>query len=1040
MLDTGASANFMDISLYNKLCKYRLIRNVEKIENNMKVITANGSEMVFDKKCTVKLRVNKFTWLEEFYVGKIYQFEVILGTPYISRSGLMIDLQQQIGIFKFAPQEKIDLIMENNFNASVNNCTVGFPQMIPEVDKLLKKYESVFTDKIGKALDLQVDLQLTDNTPVNIRPYPLSVPNVILMKDTIDNWLKEGIIKPSTSSYSSPAFLTKNGRLVINYTELNKKLVKVNYPIGDLQNMHQHLRNGQVFTVLDLNKAFLQCPLTERSRPLTAFSTSFGKYEFARLPFGLQAGSATLSYYMDQIFRDIKFKYVINFCDDIVIYSPDCESHVKHLDEVLKRLEAHKLTVNPKKAKFFCKKISFLGHVIENNTICVDPDRTAHIRNFPTPKRLKDLKRFIGGIMYWSRYIPNVAEICKPLNALKKKNAKFIWSPECDKAFNMLKERISNPPILQIADFSKEFIVQSDASKNAAAGCLLQRNDKGDLLPIAYHSKRFTNAELRFSIYEKEAYAALICIEKWREFLEVKPFKLMTDNQALSYVLNSKRKLGRLSRWTERLLDLPFEVIHIRGSENVIADALSRMYESEDEEANSPSGTQAKQDPNPPGSNKNTKRVNLMQTRGQNKRTAFHEPNMGNLFKNIPLVFEELEFHQKQNEECVKIAKSIEQKTNQKCYFKKNGIIMYNNGKGNSRIYLPENLINLVYSFYHETIFGGHVGKNRTISRIQEFFYNPELENKVSERVKSCKICLSSKGGNIKYEGTHYSNPALEPLDSWYIDLFGPLPVSKSGNKYVLIVVDGFTKYVWFHSLRNGTSSEIINRLQQIIANFSMPKAIVSDNAKCFTSEIFRKFLFRNFIRHRKLAAYRPNGNIAERYLRELSTMLRCYHHDSQNEWDRDLGNLQLTLNNAFNHSSDTTAFKLMFNFAANDPLLNSWRVRDFISSKLTPETRRRNMKKAVIYIKKSIAANKRRSKYFGIKSKHPFKINDLVLIKSHHLSKKADKFSRKLALKYEGPYRLIYFISEVTVLLQRVDDPSIVVKRHIVDLKMYYE
>lgn len=296
-----------------------------------------------------------------------------------------------------------------------------------------------------------------------------------------------------------------------------------------------------------------------------------------RVCFGLQVGSSVLSSYLDKVFNDIKFKYVINFCDDIIIYSKDKDNHLKDVKDVIGRLAKHKLTVNVDKARFFCQEISFLGHIIKNNTVTIDPERTIAVKNFPVPKNVKQVRQFTGMCSYWAKYIPRFADICVPLHALKKKGARFIWTTDCQNAFEELKKNISHPPILQLADFNKPFVLQTDASNRAAGGVLLQANEENDLLPVAYYSKKFNGNELKYSVYEKEAYSVILCVEKWHEFLEVQPFTLITDNQALSYVLNTQRKLGRLSRWVERLLNLPFTVEHRKGVDNILADTLSRL-------------------------------------------------------------------------------------------------------------------------------------------------------------------------------------------------------------------------------------------------------------------------------------------------------------------------------------------------------------------------------------------------------------------------------------------------------------------------------
>lgn len=1039
LIDTGASQNFISLHLYRKLKKLKMIKETNKWEGIIKA--ANEGEIKIFCECKVPIKIDSFSWTEKFLVIKERAYDMILGIPFLHNKSLTIDFGSKTCYFKFCPKKTIKLLENDSYNLlSMSEIQTDSSDMTEEINKLVNQYSEVFTDKIGEAIDLEVKLELNDHTPVCIRPYYLSPPSVTKMKKIIDEWLEQDIIEPSTSPYSSPAFLTAKDRLVVNYSELNKKLVKMDYPIGDLQNMHQHLQGASYYSVIDLNKAFLQCKLAPESRDITSFSTIFGKYRMKRVCFGLQVGSSVLSSYLDNIFHDIKFKYVINFCDDIVIYSPDKKSHLQHLKEVINRLAQKKLTVNVQKAKFFCREISFLGHLIKENSITIDPERTASVMKFPEPRTVKQVRQFTGMCGYWSKYISNYADICRPLHALKKKGAKFKWTPECQAAFDTLKAKIANPPVLQLANFKKPFVVQTDASEYGCGATLLQENERGDLLPIAFYSKKFTDAELKYSIYEKEAYSAILAIEKWHQFLEVQPFTLVTDNQALSYVLNSKRKLGRLTRWVERLLNLPFTVVHKKGSENLVADALSRLFDVE--------RPKEKEDMEMVNLNKklDETRINLMKRQDLSRKTNVNnctvngneEQNSLNIMLDIPLGIDDIKYQQKQDKECIDIVKSIVNKTNQECFTLKNDILLYQSHHGKPRVYLPSHLTNVVFAFYHNSLIGGHLGIARTLAKIKEYFYHPDLENKIKQKIKDCHICAMSKTAQRKYEGKLISLPIETNLNTVFIDILGPLPTSKAGNKYILVMVDGFSRFVWLHALREATSKQIINKLKLTFANFSIPRILVSDNAKCFTSNEFKAYLFKNCIQGRKIPIYRAAGNRSERMIRDVSTLLRCFYYDKQTNWDQDLDAVQMSLNTAKNSSTGYTAFQLMFNHHANNALSNTWNLHDLLSHDLSKEEKQEQLQRAVKNIKRSVAKNRERDRYSAARRQHPFKINSLVFWKTHYLSDKAKKFSKKLARKYFGPYKIIWFITDVSVLIQHVHNPSDIKKVHIIDLKLY--
>lgn len=1037
LLDTGSNFNVISQDFYEQLSRQKSVLKTRPLHSKFQLVTANNSLIDVTHECQLLIKIHSFTWKVWFVIVHNLSCNLILGVDFMQQHQLIIDFTIRNCYFKFNPDVKIPLACTvMNSEQCLNSFGIQDDEMEKEVYRLIQSYPNVFTESIGQALDLEVDLELIDATPVNIRPYFLSPPTLKKVKNIIDDWLEQDIIEPSTSPYSSPCFLTKKDRLVVNYGEVNKKLIKVNYPLGDLQNYHQHLQGAKYFTVIDLNKSFLQCPLSEKSRPITAFSTIFAKYQFKRVPFGLQIGSSTLSYYLDKIFHDIKFEFLLNFCDDIVIYSQDKTSHLQHLKEVIKRLSDHRLTVNQSKAKFFCTRISFLGNIIHNNTVTIDQDRTNNVRRFKPPKNVKQVRQFLGMVGFFAKHIKDYASICEPLFKLKRKNVKFQWSSECQKAFEKLKECITNPPILQLADFNKPFVLMTDASDLAAGGCLMQENENGDLLPIAY-SKKFTDTERNYSVYEKEAYSVILCIEKWYEFLEVMPFKLVTDNQALSYVLNSKKKIGRLSRWVERLLALPFTVEFRKSEDNMVADALSRLFSDNDPSVSNDinvlqfSYNQSRQN-RPKGMSYKVNKLMPVNVNNEEKNV------LCNMLNEIPLAFTDIKQHQMSDAECIEIIDSVHNQTNHKCFELKNDVLMFKDNRNKLCIYLPEKLVNLVFCYYHNSILGGHLGIAHTYDKIRKYFYRPNLYAVIKDKVKNCKICLMSKSTQRKFEGQLISSVSKHSMHCIFVDLVGPLVRSKLGNCYILVAVDAFSKFVWVSAIRDSKTCQIVNKLEQIIFNnFGIPQILVTDNASYFMSHEFKLFTFKNFINHRTIAPYRACSNQAERHIRNLTTLLRCYYNKCQNNWDKDLCYVQLSLNTAKNSSTGYTAFELMFNHECNNSLSNIWNLNDLINENVNLQERKSNLNKAIINVKKSIKLNQKRAKYQEPNCKHPYKLGSTVYIKTHFLSDKFKKFSKKLAYRYDGPYKIIYFMSPVTVLVQRIDDVTVIKKVHIIDLKL---
>jgi hypothetical protein len=227
----------------------------------------------------------------------------------------------------------------------------------------------------------------------------------------VDDLLKKGVVRPSKSPYASPAFLVpkRDGsfHMVVDYRRVNDKIIFDSYPMPTIEQAFEQFGGAAVFSVLDLNSAYCQIPLSVRSRRVTAFCTPFGLFEFNKLPMGVSVGCQGLSRVIDELFADLKGQYVFNFLDDLVVYSKSTDEHMKHLREVLGRLQAAGFTLNREKVSLGVREINYLGHVLSWRGIKILPDRIQAIQQYPPPRNLRALRRFIGMVGFYSRFIPD---------------------------------------------------------------------------------------------------------------------------------------------------------------------------------------------------------------------------------------------------------------------------------------------------------------------------------------------------------------------------------------------------------------------------------------------------------------------------------------------------------------------------------------------------------------------------------------------------------------------------------------------------------
>jgi hypothetical protein len=451
-----------------------------------------------------------------------------------------------------------------------------------EVATWMRKFPALFSDKLGTVKGMTCHLDLTDHIPVRSRQYKCSPPRLQKLREIVHDLLEKGAVKQSYSQDASPAFLVPkpsgDQRMVVHYRLVNKNIVFDAFPMRNVDCAFVNFAKAKVFSVVDLNPAYYQIPLSAKSRKVTAFCTPFGLFEFIKLPMRISVGCQVLSRVVDSLFGDLKHKFVYNFMDDLVVYSNSPEEHVQHLREVFTRLEKAGFTLNPKKLRLAQEQIPFLGHLVSSQGIAILPERVEAIKSFPPPKNLKAVRRFLGMVGFYGRFIERFSHVAEPLHSLTRKGVKFIWGQAQQLAFQQLQHALVTPPMLQIPDFSKSFALMCDASDIAISSVLHQKYGE-DLLPIAYSNRLLMPAERKYSAHEKECLAVVFGCEKHRRYLEHREFELFTDNQAMSWLLRHAKQLGRIARWILRLAPFKFRVSHISGKANVVADCLTRQHD-----------------------------------------------------------------------------------------------------------------------------------------------------------------------------------------------------------------------------------------------------------------------------------------------------------------------------------------------------------------------------------------------------------------------------------------------------------------------------
>ena len=457
-----------------------------------------------------------------------------------------------------------------------------------QLQEVLTSFPQVLANTPGRTNLVQHHISAGDATPIQQKPYRVPYAQRDLVKQELDRMLQANVIRPSTSPWASPIVLVpkKDGsvRFCVDYRKLNLVAKFDAYPMPRMEELIDTIGPAGVITTLDLAKGYWQIPMDEESKDKTAFTTPSGLYEFEVMPFGLHSAPATFQRMINHALRNC-WPFARAYIDDIVIFSRSWEEHLVHLREVFTCLQTAKLTIKVSKCQFGRKEVRYLGHVIGGGTVRPDPQKIEAVNNYPQPGSKKEVRAFLGLAGYYRRFVPHFATIAEPLTELTKgRNPDRVkWNERCEEAFHKLKELLSTPPILKVAEPNKQYVLQTDASEQGLGAVLSQVGENGGEHPVAFASRKFLPREKNYSVIEKECLAIVWSLQVFHVYLYGQKFSIETDHQPLSWLGRMKNNNQRLTRWALSIQPYCFKMRHRSGSSNNNADGLSQPSRTNNE-------------------------------------------------------------------------------------------------------------------------------------------------------------------------------------------------------------------------------------------------------------------------------------------------------------------------------------------------------------------------------------------------------------------------------------------------------------------------
>jgi hypothetical protein len=749
-------------------------------------------------------------------------------------------------------------------------------------------------------------------------------------------------------------------RFCTDYRALNAITIKDSFPIPTVDELLDELFGATHFSKLDLRSGYHQIRVRPEDIHKTAFRTHQGLYEWLVMPFGLTNAPASFQSLMNEVFKHQLRKSVLVFFDDILVFSPSWSAHLSHLEEVLQLLSQHKLFAKLSKCCFGLSKVDYLGHLVSGHGVEMDSSKVQAVMAWPVPTSLKQLRGFLGLTGYYRRFIKGYASLAAPLTDLLKKD-NFLWDDSTDVAFMALKQAMTQAPVLQLPDFTKPFILETDASGFGIGAVLSQGKH-----PIAYFSKKLSARMQKQSAYVRELYAISEAIAKFRHYLIGHQFVIRTDQKSLKALNDQAIQTPEQQLWLHKFLGYNFTIEYKPGKDNVAADALSRSVMLA----------------------LSSHQSQLLQ---EIEQVSLHDP-----------VIQELK------------QKYLQGTLVDTQYQLKGSSLFYQ-----SKLVIPQDsaIIKKLLDEFHASPIGGHSGIKRTKARIASLFYWPSLAKDVYHYVTHCLICQQTKHATTLPAGL--LQPLPIPTQIWEdvaMDFITGLPNS-NGFSVIFVVIDRLSKYGHFFPMKADFSSVKVAEVffHNVVKLHGFPNSIVSDRDKVFTSSFWQQLFKLSGTTLAMTSSYHPQSDGQSEALNKcLEQFLRCFTVDQPKQWSKMLSWAEFWYNSSFQSSIGMTPFKAVYGRDA--PALIKYEVCHNDQPGLQELLLNRD--KILEQLKQNLAKARANMKKYADKKRRPleFQLGDMVLVKLQPYRQHSVALHRnqKLSRRYFGPFAVIEKIGSV--------------------------
>ena len=995
LFDTGASHSFISEN-------YARLHNVAfcDLPSSMVIQTPGSKWQTSRVSHGNEIQVDRLVFLASLIALKSSDINIILGMDWMSAHQAKIDCFSRT-VQLTHPSGKIVNVLTRIAKRQLYSLNAS---PLPDLEDVpvVRDFPDVFPEELpgvppDRDVEFVIDL-IPGTVPIARRPYKMAPLELAELKKQLDESLKKGFIRPSSSPWACPVLFVKKkdgtDRMVVDYRPVNLVTIKNKYPLPRINDLYDQLAGSSVFSKMDLRLGYHQIKIRNGDIPKTAFVTRYGQYEYTVMSFGLTNAPATFSRLMNSIFMEYLDKFVVVYLDDILIYSKNEEEHAEHLRLVLKKLREHRLYAKFSKCEFWLSEVTYLGHVISGKGIAVNPERVQAVLNWTPPESVKQVRSFLGLASYCRRFVENFSKVAKPLTELLKKDKKFEWTPQCEHSFQELKRRLTSAPVLVPPDFSKDFVIYCDASRQGL-GCILMQ----DRHVIAYASRQLHPHEENYPTHDLELAAVVYALKTWRHYLLGNRCEIFTDHQSLKYIFTQPDLNLRQRRWVELITDFDLGITYTPGKANVMADALSRKSYCN----------------------------NLMLQQSQPllheefRKLNLHIVPQGFLSTLVakPTLTDQIIAAQKRDKGISKIKENIASGGASCFSTNDHGVVYFED-----RLVVPKNqhLRQLILKEAHESPLTIHPGSTKMYQDLRQRFWWTRMKREIAQYIANCDVCRRVKAEHQRPAGT------LQPLaipewkwDKIGMDFITGFPRTKRGNNAIFVVVDRLSKVAHFLPVRESiTASQLADLyISRIVSLHGVPLEINSDRGSLFTSRFWESFQNAMGTRLSFSTAFHPQSSgQVERVNQILEDMLRASVISFGMDWEKCLPFAEFAYNNSYQSSLGKAPFEVLYGRRCRTPL--NWSEtgeRQFFGPDMIQEAEEQVR---IVREKLKTAQSRQKSQYDRKHKAMTFEVDEKAYLRVTPL-KGTHRFGikGKLAPRYIGPFRILAKRGEVAYQLE---------------------